>query len=571
MFNFFEKLLNYWRKPNRKEINPEDIFLNAKNLPDFDLDQFEGRLEKPISRKVFPIFSVICLVISIIFLFKFGSLQIADGSFYREKSENNKLRQILLVAARGAILSRDGVKLVWNQKNDNSADFPLRQYINSSGFANLLGFIKYPAKDKYGYYYTEEFLPKDGAEIYLNEILSGKNGIKLIETSVNGDIISSSVIEEPKDGEDAVLSVDSRIQKKLYKIISDLAHSNNFQGGAGIIMDVNSGEILSMVTYPEYDSGIMTEGKDIEKIENFYKNENNPFLNRVISGLYTPGSIVKPFLAFAALEENIITPEKEIISTGELRIPNPYNPDKPSIFKDWKAHGAVDMRRAIAVSSDIYFYEIGGGFGNQKGLGINLIKDYLENFGFTNKTGFDSEKEETGIIPDPEWKAKIFEGEVWRLGDTYNTSIGQYGMQITPIQAVRAVAALANGGKLLTPSILFTGTSTVASGVKMKGQVSSFQVAREGMLQAVQEGGTASGLNTSTVDIAGKTGTAQLGSRKQYVNSWVIGFWPYENPKYAFTVVMERGPASNLVGATYVMRQLFDWMSIYAQEYLKNE
>ena len=192
----------------------------------------------------------------------------------------------------------------------------------------------------------------------------------------------------------------------------------------------------------------MTEGKDEVKIGSYYKDTSNPFLNRVISGLYAPGSIVKPFLAFAALEEKVISPEKEIISTGQILVLNPYNPDKPSIFKDWKAHGAVDMKRAIAVSSDVYFYEIGGGFGSQKGLGIDRIKKYLEIFGFTKKTGFDFQKEATGVIPDPAWKEKTFNGEIWRIGDTYNTAIGQYGLQITPIQAVTAVAALANGGQV---------------------------------------------------------------------------------------------------------------------------
>jgi penicillin-binding protein 2 len=154
------------------------------------------------------------------------------------------------------------------------------------------------------------------------------------------------------------------------------------------------------------------------------------------------------------------------------------------------------------------------------------------------------------------------------VGDTYNTSIGQYGMQITPIQAAVATASLANGGHLVTPSILFTATSTVALGEKVKGSPENFQIVREGMRQAVL-GGTAAGLNMGAVEIAGKTGTAELGARKQFVNSWVIGFFPYENPKYAFATVMERGPVKNLTGATYVMRQLFDWMAINTPEYFE--
>lgn len=570
MFGIWRRFFNRRKKRSYKDIDPDLIFLDSKNLPEFDIYQFEGRLEKSISPNVFLFFSSAFMVCVFVFLFKFASLQIVNGEEFRERSENNKLKQILIVAPRGIIQSRDGIDLVWNQKSKDEEDFSIRKYTDIPGFGNLLGFVKYPAKDKYGFYYEEEFLPKDGAELYLNEVISGRNGIKLLETSVDGKIISQSIIEPPKNGENATLSIDSRIQGKFYEIISDLAHSVGFHGGAGVIMDVHSGEILSMVSFPEYDPEVMALGEDTKTIESYFNNPNNPFLNRVISGLYTPGSIVKPFVAFAALEEKIITPEKQIVSTGRLVVPNPYNPESPSIFKDWKAHGAVDMRKALAVSSDVYFYQIGGGFDNQRGLGIENIKKYLENFGFTKKTGFDPAKEETGVIPDPEWKAKTFDGEIWRIGDTYNTSIGQYGMQITPIQAVVATASLANGGYLLTPEILYISKNTASSGQKIKGNPENFQIVREGMRMSTKEG-TASGLNVPYVDVAAKTGTAELGARKQFVNSWVIGFFPYENPKYAFATVMERGPAANLTGATYVMRQLFDWMALNTPEYFQNE
>lgn len=571
MIGFFKRILRKWKKRSYRDIDPDEIFMDSSNLPDFDLYQFEGRLEKPISSRVFPIFASICFLIAAIFLTKLGFLQIVHGSFYKDKSENNKLKQILIVAPRGSIYSREGQQLAWNQDSESEDDFSMRKYIQAPGFSNILGFVKYPAKDKAGFYYEEEFLPKDGAELSLNEILSGRNGLKLIETSVMGEVISQSVMQAPKNGENAVLSIDSRVQEKFYKIMQDLADSVGFQGGSGIIMDVNSGEILAMTSFPGYDSGVMTDGGDAQKIKSYYEDSRNPFLNRAISGLYTPGSIVKPFLALAALEEKIITPEKIIVSTGQIEIPNPYDPSHPSIFKDWKVNGPVDMRRAIAVSSDVYFYEIAGGFENQKGLGIDRIKKYLEAFGFTKKTGFDTEKEGTGVIPDPAWKEKTFPGDIWRVGDTYNTGIGQYGVQITPIQAAVAVSAIANGGTLITPSILFTATSTVVNGTKVPIDDDYFQVVKEGMRQGVSEGGTVSGLNISSVEVAGKTGTAELGAKKQFVNSWVIGFFPYEKPKYAFAVVMEKGPVKNLLGGTYVMRQLLDWMAIYAPEYLKNE
>ncbi len=551
-----------------KDIEPDEIFMDSENLPQFDTHQFEGRLEKPIKRNVYKIFGFIITLVCFFILSKTYYLQIAKGADYRERSENNKLKQSILFAPRGIIYDRMGEKLAWNQATSSLEVVPERQYKDKRGLSMLLGFIKYPSKDKNGFFYEEEFAPKDGVELFFNESLLGKNGTRLFELSVKGELISESVVSLPTMGQDVTLSVDSRIQKELYRNIEELVLSVGFQAGSGVIIDVHSGEILSMVSFPEYDSNVMTSGKDDEKISGYYSDSSNPFLNRSIGGLYAPGSIIKPFLAFAALEEGVINPEKEIISTGQLVVPNPYDPDKPTIFKDWRAHGAVDMRRAIAVSSDVYFYQIGGGFGSQQGLGIERIKRYLQTFGFTKATGFDTSRESLGVVPDPDWKEKTFEGEIWRVGDTYNTSIGQYGMQITPMQAVVAVSALANGGFLVTPSLLFTSTTSPQSGNKVKGKKENFDIVKEGMRQAVLDG-TAVGLNTKDVRVAAKTGTAELGSKKDHVHSWVIGFFPYDNPRYAFALVMERGPVKNLVGATSVMRRTIDWMSIYTPEYFE--
>ncbi len=568
MFEIIQKIIRGFRRRNYKDMAPEDIFMDSKNLPAFDVYQLEGRLEKPISNNVFLIFSAICILLCLVFIGKLWSLQITHGLEYKERSENNMLRESVIVAPRGGVFSRNGKPLIWNEISTTSDAFPLRRYVQVAGFGNLLGFIKYPARDSKGFYYEEEFTPKDGAELYFNEILAGRNGMRLTEVSVNNEIISENIVEPPLVGSDLVLSIDFGVQKDLYENIKNLALDVNFKGGSGIVMDLENGQLLAMTTYPEYDPNVLTQGENTYAINEYLKNPQNPFLNRAISGLYTPGSIVKPFLAFGALEENIINPYKEIVSTGKLVVPNPYNPDNPTIFKDWKAHGAVDMRHAIAVSSDVYFYQIGGGFGDQKGLGVAKIKMYLEKFGFTKKTGLDNSKEETGIIPDPAWKAKVFPDDPWRIGDTYNTSIGQYGMKITPIQAVKATAILANGGYLVEPTLEFLGTTTKKFGAKIEGKAENIKVAVEGMRLSVTEG-TAKGLSNPNVNIAAKTGTAELGARKEFVNSWVIGFWPYENPKYAFAVVMERGPVKNLVGATSVMRKTIDWMAVNTPEYFK--
>ena len=352
-------------------------------------------------------------------------------------------------------------------------------------------------------------------------------------------------------------------------------------GGAGVIMDARNGEIITSTSFPEYDSEILSLGKDTEKINGYLNDKRKIFLDKNISGLYTPGSIVKPFLALGALAEGVIDPYKKILSTGSISIPNPYFKDQKTIFKDWKVNGWTNMMEALAVSSDIYFYEIGGGFENQKGLGIANIEKYAKLFGFGDKTGIDLPDEKKGTIPNPEWKIKKFKGDPWRIGNTYHTAIGQYGFQITPIEMARAVSAIANNGKLLTPHLILGDsvkpartTDAVRSGGENQTTVINipkeyFDIVHQGMRLAVTSG-TAVSLNVPYAQVAAKTGTAQIGVAKNKVNSWVIGFFPYENPKYAFAIMMEAGPSATGSGAaSTIMRQLLDWMSVNTPEYFK--
>jgi penicillin-binding protein 2 len=224
------------------------------------------------------------------------------------------------------------------------------------------------------------------------------------------------------------------------------------------------------------------------------------------------------------------------------------------------------MRHAISVSSDEYFYTIGGGYKDQKGLGIENIENYMKIFGFGSLTDSPFSEEKEGNVPNIKWKEENFAGDPWRVGDTYNSSIGQYGFQVTTLQVVRAISAIANDGTLLKPKLLLD-TNTDGS-VKIPVNPDFLEIIKEGMRLSVLEG-TASALYLPQVKIAAKTGTAELGTTKQAVNSWVTGFFPYENPRYAFAAVLEKGHRSNTIGASYVMRQLLDWMSVYKPEYVK--
>jgi penicillin-binding protein 2 len=554
-----------------KDIDPDEILLDSSNLPNFDTHQFEGRLEKSISSRSIFIFATVIILIIIIFVFRIGNLQINNGSYYFTKSENNRLRSSLVFAKRGVISDRIGTKLVWNTENLEKNSFALRKYIPLDGFAHVLGYIKYPQKDKAGFYYTDVISGKEGGvEKFYNTELAGKNGSMITEVDALGNIQSENIMIAARDGKDINLTIDTGVQQNMYQAISDLAKRVGFTGGAGIIMDVNSGEVLAMTSYPEYNSQILTDGVDTKTIDDYFNNtKKSSLLDRVIDGLYAPGSTVKPYMAFAALNENIIDPYTNILSTGSISIPNPYDASKPTVFKDWKAHGYVDMKKALAVSSDVYFYEIGGGFENQKGLGIINIDKYMKMFGFGESLTAPFFSGAAGIVPTPEWKKKTFESDPdWRVGNTYHTSIGQYGFQVSPIQMVRAVSSLANGGKLIQPKILLGDNAGEIINLNLN--QSYLKIVKDGMRDGVvKDYGVAKGLNSVDYSVAAKTGTAELGAYKQFVNSWITGFFPYENPKYAFVIIMEKGPVANTTGALSAMRQVLDYMAINKPEYLK--
>ena len=564
------------------EIAPDEIFLDSSNLPEFDTDQFEGRIDKPIARRVPLAAGLSFLAIGLIFLSQVAYLELAKGQQYADQSEQNHLRQTPIISERGAIYDRNGVVLAQNVPNASSTDFSLRQYSDISGIGHVLGYVQYPKRDSSGVFFQDQYLGADGVEKGYNDLLQGQNGMKIIEVNALNRIQSESVTQPAVNGKNLTLTVDSRLESGLYSFIKATAEKQGFSGGSAVIMDVTNGQMLALTNYPEYSPQVMSDGGPSSAIRQYVTAEDHPFLNRAVDCLYTPGSIIKPFVALAALNEGVIDPAKQILSTGSISIPNQYDPTKSSVFTDWRPQGWVDMKQALAVSSDVYFYEVGGGYQDQKGIGIANIEKYARLFGFGSTIPGDSFFEgKKGTIPDPEWKALNFSGEQWRIGDTYHTAIGQYGFQVTPVQAVRAVAAIANGGALRDPEILLgdavTGSTDVSGPVDAAQDASPqkidipqkhFDTVREGMRQAVTEG-IAKGLNVSYVQVAAKTGTAELGTAKKLVNSWVVGFFPYDHPKYAFAVMMEKGPRDNTIGGLFVMRSFLDWMNANAPEYLR--
>lgn len=564
------------RKINTLEIDPDEILLDSSNLPEYDTFQLEGRLEKPISRLVLYGVVIVFSIALIIFGIRSWRLQITYGHKYFEKSENNLLRPVPIFAGRGLILDKNDIELAWNLPSDeisntsgnnqkNTESVAHRQYATTTGLSHILGYVQYPSVDSNGFYYREDFEGVDGVEKYFNAQLTGQNGSRLIEVDARGNILSQNIVRPPKQGENVTLSIDSRLQSALFNNIRDIAQRVGFAGGAGIIMNVRNGEILALTNYPEYDSQIMSDRNNSSVIRAMLNDRNLPFLNRAVDGLYTPGSVVKPYIALGVLNEGIIDPNTIIITTGSISIPNPYDKTKETLFRDWKNLGPLNMRQAIAMSSDAYFYTVGGGYKDQKGLGIIKIDQYLRKFGFGLPLDIDFAVGKAGTIPTPEWKKKTF-GEDWFVGDTYHTAIGQYGFQVTPLQMIRAVSVIANGGLLLVPHIIKETPVEVESTVDIP--VKNFEVVREGMILGAKEG-TSKAFNTINAKIAAKSGTAELGVSKDKVNSWITGFWPYDNPKYAFVVMLEKGSVHNLIGAVAAMKQQFEWMEVNTPDYLK--
>ncbi len=569
-FNLRQYLKRRYKRRNI-EIAPEHILIDSSNIPEYDTSQLEGRLEKPISR--FSLYSVIgfFMIVLIIFGARAINLQLIHGRDYLKRSQNNLFRPIPIFSGRGLILDRNDVELAWNTPNvssDNKISGDVvaeRRYATSTGLSHILGYVQYPTKDSNGFYYREDFEGVDGIEKFFNEQLTGKNGSRLIEVDARGNVLSQNTVRPPEQGKNIKLSIDSRLQTSLYSNIKDIAERVGFAGGAGIIMDVNNGEIIALTSYPEYSSQIMSDRNDSRAIRALLNNQNLPFLDRAVDGLYTPGSVVKPYIALGALNEGVIDSETIIHTTGSISIPNPYDKTKETVFRDWKNLGSLNMRQAIAMSSDAYFYAVGGGYKDQKGLGILKIDQYLRKFGFGLPMKLDFAQGKAGTIPTPEWKKKTF-NEDWFVGDTYHTAIGQYGFQVTPLQLARAVTAIANGGTLIVPHIIYGQPVETESKVDVPAKY--FKIVQEGMILGAKEG-TSKAFASINAKIAAKSGTAELGVSKDKVNSWITGFWPYDNPKYAFVVMLERGSVHNLIGAVAAMKQEFEWMEVNTPQYLR--
>jgi penicillin-binding protein 2 len=566
-----------------KQVDVEEVLLDASNIPDLNRARLEGKRELPITARNFFVLWLVFGVTLVTFLVQIFSLQIVRGEEYRTIAERNRVDKAVIIAERGVVYDRTGEMLVWNEIDESGRyDFPIRAYTDRAGLGQVLGYVSYPRRDKHGFFFRTDYLGRSGVELAYDEILKGTNGSKIVEVNALSGVVSEYAIDSPIEGKGITLSIDAELSEAIYDIIATSSIQAGFRSGAAAIMDVHTGEILALTSYPSFDPEVMADGNDVALIEEYNNDDRLPFLNKVIGGAYTPGSVVKPFVAYAALEQGIITENTTMYSNGTLKIPNPYTPSQPAYFNDWRSQGSMTVREAIAFSSNVFFYIIGGGLpeiaapqcglsGPFVGLGITKMAENYRRFGLGETTGIPLAQEQAGVVPDPQWKREVFDDD-WRLGDTYFTSIGQFGFTTTPIQMLRAYGALANGGTLVDPHVV---KGEVGEKREINLDQYALRVVHEGMRKTVNfPGGTARSLERKDVAVAAKSGTAEIGAGNAYVNSWAAGFWPYEEPQYAFILMMDKAPRSNALGATRIMGDVVEWMSVNRPEYLgieKNE
>ena len=434
----------------------------------------------------------------------------------------------------------------------------IREYTDSLIFSHILGYegIVQPKDfDNNPDYLLTDSIGKRGLEKYYEKYLRGKSGKLNVEVNSLGEVVRELKMEDPQSGSDLSLNIDALLQKKIFDSLSNILEKNELKAGAAIAIDPRTGGVLSIVNVPSFDNNLFAKGISNEDYSKLVENSSKPMFNRAISGEYPPGSTFKPIMATAALQEGVVDEHIQIESKGGINVGSWF-------FGDWKTHGFTDMRKALAVSSDVYFYSIGGGYGNIQGIGIEKIKEYGEMFGLGSPTGIDLPSEADGFIPTPEWKKEKI-GERWYIGNTYHASIGQGYITTTPLQIANSVVSIANGGTLYKPTIV----SQIKKGeqvINNKAEIIRKDFMDENILRIVKEGmrmtvtdGTAMSLNDLSVKVAGKTGTAQYGNEdKTY--GWFVSFAPFENPEIVMIVLVE-GQGEETYNAVPVTKDVYNW------------
>jgi len=482
-----------------------------------------------------------------------------DTDKIREKIEGSSTNQVLI----SENLSHQNLILLESRVNElqgfSVKSNTIREYLDGEAFSHLMGYMGRIKTEEYelapDLYTIADYVGRAGIENYYEETLRKNPGKLRIERDAVGNILSQEIISQPESGKSLILWLDADLQRKIETEVKSVLDSIGSKKASVVVLDPKTGGVLALVSFPTFDNNLFQSGSDSKALQELLADKYGlePLFNRAISGRYLTGSTIKPFIASAALEENIITPEKKIYCSGEITIPHQYDPGIEYSFTDLHNHGWTDLKKAIAESCNVYFYTVGGGYGDQKGVGPTKIKEYLEMFGWAEKTGIDLPGERAGFIPDKEWKKQTWK-EGWWDGDTYNLSIGQGYLQITPLEVANAYSAIANGGTLYKPQVVQKVIDSNSKTIKVletkEPEVLSdnfisqktLETVREAMRQTVtgenSPQATAIDLSYLPVTAAAKTGTAET-YKEGYYHNWINVFAPYDDPEIVLSILIE--------------------------------
>ena len=531
-------------------------------------------------------------------------LQIIRGSYFQTLAEGNRIRRIPIKAARGEILDRNGVVLARNIPRYNIAKFSsggvitelreisreealkfqaedsgsvdtnliidvAREYPAKEAAAHILGYVNETNKDevskeiacpedqKSSYvrrYEIGDLVGRGGIEEMYECLLRGVNGEELVEVDSRGRIIRSLGRKEPIPGRSIKLAVDAHLQQAAYESLinapnelgtAPFRESGSVIKGAVVAADPHTGEILALVSSPSFDPATLSS-----EYGKLTLDENRPLFNRAIAGVYPPGSTYKIVTSAGAIEEQLIDRSWTFKDEGFISV-GPY------LYRNWyftqygRVEGEVNVVKALARSTDTFYYKIG------EMLGVEKLGGWSSHFGYGEKTGIDISGESPGVIPDEEWKLKV-RGERWFLGNTYHMSIGQGDMLSTPLQVNLMTGVIAASGKKCKPYLLkevsnnnkWQQVESRCEEVKLKPE--TLQLIKEGMIGACSEGGTAYPLFNLKPQVACKTGTAQFSGDKTH--AWLTAFLLEGPREIVVTALVEGGGEGSRVAAPVVKR-----------------
>ena len=475
---------------------------------------------------------------------------------------------------------------------------PIRDYPTGPLTSHIIGYmgpITESVKDYYedqGFDASRDKIGYAGVEAYMQETLSGKNGLKLIEQDVAGlELRTIGEVINPIPGENIVLTIDLQIQsiaeaalRRRMQLENQSREGQPVTNGVVVAMNPRTGEILAMVSLPTYDNQEFARYIPIDYYTELLNHPHFPLLNQAISGEHPPGSVYKLVVASGALQENIVTSDQYVDDPGEIEIVNKYFPNDPGKTKKvvcWKrdGHGPVDFITGIAQSCDVYFYALGGGYKEggvtNNGLGIEKIYQYSNWLGYNQITGIELPGELSGLIPNSDWK-RINIGENWSTGDTYISSIGQGYVLATPLQVINSFTPFMNNGSLIKPTIIreiLDGENNVIKNFDTK--IIHQTPIKQEILDKVSQGllevmtnGTGDKLPPiEGITIAGKTGTAeycdniaQQEDRCKFgawpAHAWFVGYGPFEAPEIAVVAFVYSGEEGSTVAGPIVMEIL---------------